>query len=93
MHSAQLNWEQEMTYRISYIDTSEPRLTETARTEDCTSGQAALVRARELLERAACQNVLVSDGARERVGSTNSIEWLKITLSPSPMKPLSVPWF
>jgi hypothetical protein len=95
---AQLNQEHEMTYRISYIDTSasrtrEPRMPETVRTEDHMSAQAALVRAREVLERADCQSVLVSDGVRERAGSTNSIGWLKISLSPPPVKSLNVPWF
>jgi hypothetical protein len=62
-----------MTYRISYIDTSssptrEQRVTEMVRTEDYTSEQAALVRARELLERVDCHRVLVSDGVREPIG-------------------------
>ena len=60
-----------MKYRISYIDTSssptrEQRLAE--RTECYTSWQAALVRARELLERVDCYRVLVSDGVREPIG-------------------------
>ena len=62
-----------MTYRISYIDTSssptrEQRVTETVRTEDYTSEQAALARARDLLERVHCHRVLVSDGVREPIG-------------------------
>jgi hypothetical protein len=62
-----------MTFRITYIDTSssrtrEQRVTETVRTEDYTSEQAALARARELLERVDCHRVLVSDGVREPIG-------------------------
>jgi hypothetical protein len=43
-------------------------VTETVRTEDYTSEQAALARARELLERVDCHRVLVSDGVREPIG-------------------------
>jgi hypothetical protein len=62
-----------MTYRISYIDTSlsptrEQWVTETVRTEDYTSEQAALARARDLLERVDCHRVLVSDGVCEPIG-------------------------
>ena len=62
-----------MTYQISYIDTSpsptrEQRVRETVRTEYYTSEQAALARARELLERVDCHRVLVSDGVREPIG-------------------------
>jgi hypothetical protein len=61
-----------MTYRISYIDTSSAltaeQLTETIRTEDYTSEEEALARARELLESADCHRVLVSDGEREPIG-------------------------
>jgi hypothetical protein len=65
--------EEEMTYRISYIDTSsslagEQRHTEMVRTEDYTSEREALARARELLESADCHRVLVSDGVREPIG-------------------------
>ena len=47
-----VKWEEEMTYRITYIDTSssptrEQRVAETVRTEDYTSERAALARARE----------------------------------------------
>ena len=60
-----------MTYRITYVDTSssptrEQRVAE--RTEYYTSWQAALARARELLERVDCHRVLVSDGVREPIG-------------------------
>jgi hypothetical protein len=70
---AQLIWEEEMTYRISYIDTSssltrEQGVTETVRTEDYTSEQGALARARELLELVDCYRVLVSDGVGEPIG-------------------------
>jgi hypothetical protein len=62
-----------MTYRITYIDTSssptrEQRMTQTVRTEDYTSEQAALARARELLERVDCHRISVSDGVREPIG-------------------------
>jgi hypothetical protein len=56
-----------MTYRISYIDTS-TALTETIRTEDYTSEQEALARARELLDSVDCHRVLLSDGVREPLG-------------------------
>ena len=54
-----------MTYRISYIDTSsspncEQQVAE--RTEYYASWQAALARARELLERVDCHRVLISGG-------------------------------
>jgi hypothetical protein len=69
-------WEEELTYRITYIDTSssptrEQRVAETARTEDYTSEQAALARARELLEHLDCHRVLVSDGVREPIGGVS----------------------
>jgi hypothetical protein len=60
-----------MTCRISYIDTSSSPTREqpvTERTEYYTSWQAALARARELLERVDCQRVLVSDGVCEPIG-------------------------
>jgi hypothetical protein len=65
--------EEGMAYRISYIDTSsaltaEQQPTETVRTEDYTSEEEALARARELLESADCHRVLVSDGVREPIG-------------------------
>jgi hypothetical protein len=62
-----------MTYQISYIDTSwsstrEQRMTETVRMEDYTDEQAALTRARELLDCVDCHRVLISDGVREPIG-------------------------
>jgi hypothetical protein len=65
--------EEEMTYRISYIDTSSApfgaqRPAGETRTEHYASEPAALARARELLESVDCHNVLVSDGVREPVG-------------------------
>jgi flavin-binding protein dodecin len=61
-----------MTYRISYVDSSSSstraqRPTETVRTEDYTSEQGALARARALLDRVDCHRVLVSDGVGEPI--------------------------
>ena len=60
-----------MTYRISYIDTSSSPTHEqqvAERAEYYTSWQAALARARELLECVDCHRVVVSDGVREPIG-------------------------
>ena len=61
-----------MTYRIFYTDapsspTRERRVPE--RTEYYTSLQAALARARDLLERVDCHMVLISGDARQPIGS------------------------
>ena len=56
-------WEEEMTYRISYIDTSSSPTCEQQvadRTEYYTSRQAALARARESFEHIDCHLVLIS---------------------------------
>jgi hypothetical protein len=63
----------EMTYRISYVDTSPTPPGEQwpegqSRTEDYPTEPAALARARELLENVHCHKVVVSDGAGDPLG-------------------------
>jgi len=67
--------EEEMPYRISYIDTSnEEQMTErSSRTEEFPTEPAALARARELLEDTSCSMVLIScnaDGDKEEDDAT-----------------------
>jgi hypothetical protein len=62
-----------MPYRISYIDTStdtEEQLTEgSPRTEEFPTEPAALARAREVLEDASCNMVLISRNSGEHPGA------------------------
>jgi hypothetical protein len=57
--------EEQMPYRISYIDTSmstdEQQTEGRLRTEEFPTEPAALARARELLEDVSCKTVLISD--------------------------------
>jgi hypothetical protein len=66
------DWEEEMPYRISYIDTSmltDEQIKEgILRTEEFPTEPAALARARELLEDLDCKTVLMSDNFGEHLG-------------------------
>jgi hypothetical protein len=62
--------EDEMTYRVSYVDTSpqcgdRPRFESRLKDEFFPTEPAALARARELLDDIHCYAVTVSDGAGE----------------------------
>jgi hypothetical protein len=65
LDASEKSWEEGMTYRISYIDTSPDLPREQwpegmTRTEVYPNEPAALARARELLEDVHCHRVLVS---------------------------------
>jgi hypothetical protein len=69
-------WEEEMPYRISYLDTSmlaDERLTEgMPRAEEFSTEPAALARARELIEDFHYKAILFSGNSGERLAGVPS---------------------